>query len=118
MEDKINIAREKLEITFPLKEKQMETLQHVYEGKDCISVLPTFLSHDLKFRKQFYLSATYLRGYWKISENGRVVTIVFCMFSGRVSIVKMKVEKPANVLNNYLRIPQNAIYTEKHQAAV
>jgi hypothetical protein len=42
MEDKINIAREKLEITFPLKEKEMETLQHVYEGKDCISVLPTF----------------------------------------------------------------------------
>jgi hypothetical protein len=41
MEDKIIIAREKLEITFPLKEKQMETLQHVYEGKDCISVLPT-----------------------------------------------------------------------------
>ena len=41
MEDKINIAREKLKITFPLKEKQMETLQHVYEGKDCISVLPT-----------------------------------------------------------------------------
>ena len=51
MDDKINIAREKLEITFPLKEKQMETLQHVYEGKDCINVLPTFLSHDLKFRK-------------------------------------------------------------------
>ena len=41
MEDKINIPREKQEITFPLKEKQMETLQHVYEGKDCISVLPT-----------------------------------------------------------------------------
>jgi hypothetical protein len=51
MEDKINIDREKLEITFPLKEKQMETLQYVYEGKDCISVLPTFLTHDLKFRK-------------------------------------------------------------------
>jgi hypothetical protein len=33
MEDKINIDREKLEITFPLKEKQMETLQYVYEGK-------------------------------------------------------------------------------------
>jgi hypothetical protein len=28
MEDKINIAREKLEINFPLKEKQMETLQY------------------------------------------------------------------------------------------
>ena len=51
MKDKINIAREKLEITFPLKEKKIETLQHVYERKDCISVLPTFLSHDLKFRK-------------------------------------------------------------------
>ena len=36
------------------------------------------------------------------------------MFSGRGSIAKMKVEKPANVLNNYLPIPQNAIYTEKH----
>ena len=41
MEDKISIAREKLEITFPLKEQQLETLQQVYEGKDCISVLPT-----------------------------------------------------------------------------
>jgi hypothetical protein len=41
MDDKINIAREKLEITFPLKEKQLETLQQVYEGRDCISVLPT-----------------------------------------------------------------------------
>jgi hypothetical protein len=41
MEDKINIAREKLEITFPLKEKQMETLQHVYEGKDCITIVTT-----------------------------------------------------------------------------
>ena len=29
MEDKINIAREKLEITFPLKEKQMETAARV-----------------------------------------------------------------------------------------
>ena len=35
----------------------------------------SFLSHDITFRKQFYLSATYLRGYWKGSENGRVVTI-------------------------------------------
>ena len=51
MEDKINIAKETLEITFPLKEKQMETLQHVYEGKDCMRVLPTFFSHDLKFRE-------------------------------------------------------------------
>ena len=51
MEDKINIAREKLEINFPLKEKQIETLQYVNEEKDCISVLPIFLSHDLKFRK-------------------------------------------------------------------
>ena len=33
MEDKINIAREKLEVNFPLTEKQMETLQYVYEGK-------------------------------------------------------------------------------------
>jgi superfamily II DNA helicase RecQ len=41
MEDKISIAREKLEITFPLKEQQLGTLQQVYEGKDCISVLPT-----------------------------------------------------------------------------
>jgi hypothetical protein len=40
-EDKISIAREKLEITFPLKEQQLGTLQQVYEGKDCISVLPT-----------------------------------------------------------------------------
>lgn len=39
---------------------------------------------------------------------------LFCMFSGRGSIAKMKAEKPANVLNNYLRIPQNPIYTEKH----
>ena len=35
------------------------------------------------------------------------------MFSGRRNIAKMKVEKPANVLNNYLRIPQNAIYIQK-----
>jgi hypothetical protein len=34
-----------------------------------------FLSHDQKFRKYLYLSATYLLGYWKGSENGRVVTI-------------------------------------------
>ena len=36
---------------------------------------PSLLSHDLKFRQWFYPSATYLRGYWKGSENGRVVTI-------------------------------------------
>ena len=40
--------------------------------------------------------------------------IVLCMFSGRGSIVKMNVGKPANVLNNYLPIPQTALYTEKH----
>jgi len=35
------------------------------------------------------------------------------MFIGRRSIAKKKVEQPANVLNNYLRIPQNALCTEK-----
>jgi hypothetical protein len=38
MEDEINIAMEKLEINFPLKEKQFETLQYVNEWNDCISV--------------------------------------------------------------------------------
>ena len=93
MEDKINIAREKLEINFPLKEKQIETLQYVNEEKDCISVLPTFLLHDLKFRKQFYVSATYLRGYWKGSENGRVVTIAPTAFINFRQLKGQKQEK-------------------------
>ena len=41
MEDKINIAREKQEITFRLKEKQMETL----------SVLPTGYGKSIIYQK-------------------------------------------------------------------
>jgi hypothetical protein len=38
MEDKINIAREKLEITFPLKEQQLETLFLVTHPRGTLSI--------------------------------------------------------------------------------
>ena len=100
MEDKINIAREKLEITFPLKEKQSRYvslfLRYKHLKKLCLWIFHSkcmagnecrILSHDLKFRKQLYLSATYLRGYWKDSENGRVVTIADNTLPAEISVV-------------------------------
>ena len=40
MESKINLAREKLK-TFPLKDKQIDTLQALQLGNGCVSILPT-----------------------------------------------------------------------------
>jgi superfamily II DNA helicase RecQ len=40
-EDRLEIACKKLGLTYTLKEKQLETLEQLYVGKDCISVLPT-----------------------------------------------------------------------------
>ena len=50
MESKINLAREKLKITYPLKDKQIETLKALDLGNDCISILPTGYGKSLIFQ--------------------------------------------------------------------
>jgi superfamily II DNA helicase RecQ len=50
MESKNNIALENLMITFPLKDKQYETLRALYNRSDCISVLPTGYGKSLIFQ--------------------------------------------------------------------
>lgn len=50
MESKINLDRENLKITFPLKDKQIDTLQALQFGNDCVSILPTGYGNSLIFQ--------------------------------------------------------------------
>jgi superfamily II DNA helicase RecQ len=46
----LSFAKQNTKISFDLKDKQIETLKHLYEGKDCVSILPTGYGKSIIFQ--------------------------------------------------------------------
>ena len=46
----LSFAKKSLDIEYRLKDKQLQTLQYLYEGEDCISVLPTGYGKSVIFQ--------------------------------------------------------------------